>query len=89
MTFISKKKSSDAKVASDSNKGKQDNIGNSNQSVFPDSIATGQVEGEVSTMVEEELETNAADRVAGFLKPVRRYQIMSRQNQITLILDVL
>lgn len=73
--FISKKKPSEA---NDSNKGKQDKVGDSNQSVFPVSIAAGEVEGEVSTMVGNELETNEEDQVAGFLKPVRRYRTMSR-----------
>jgi hypothetical protein len=82
--FIPKKKASDAKAVSDSTVLKQNKEEDHKQSLhgadFPLGIADGESQHEVSAMEEDETETNAADRSAGFQRPGRRYRTKSRSN---------
>jgi hypothetical protein len=82
--FIPKKKASDAKAVSDGAVLKQNKEEDHKQSLhgagFPAGIAAGEAQHEVSAMEEDETETNAADRSAGFQRPGRSYRTKSRSD---------
>lgn len=80
VTFIPKKKASDAKAVSDGvlkQNMEEDHKQFLHQAGFPVGIAAGEVQHEVSAMEEDESQTNAADRRAGFQKSGRRYRTKS------------
>jgi len=82
--FIPKRKASDAKAVSDSAVLKQNKEEDHKQSLhgtdFSSGIAAGEAQYEVSAMEEDETETNAADRSAGFQRPGRKYRTKSRSD---------
>lgn len=84
--FIPKKKASDAEAVSDSAVLKQNKEEDHKQSLhgtdFSSGIAAGEAQYEVSAMEEDETETNAADRSAGFQRPGRKYRTKSRSDDL-------
>ncbi|PON91793.1 hypothetical protein TorRG33x02_123910 [Trema orientale] len=85
VTFIPKKKAGDGKAANDgSNEMKKYEEGDRqpplHQGGFPVGVAAGEVQGEVSGVEEDELETEAADGGAGLPNTGRRYRTMLRSD---------
>ncbi|GAV72098.1 hypothetical protein CFOL_v3_15587, partial [Cephalotus follicularis] len=82
LTFIPKKKACDVKAVVNHSSKKQNKEDDSKQTLhqagFPVGIAFGETkDSEVSSLEEDEPETNAADNMAAIQKPSRRYRTMS------------